>query len=93
MIIGHGIGHNKLFDVLFVYLDAIHPHASFFGEGLLDVNQAALSLLHEVVHHFGYLYLGVRVWLLMLLLLGRDLMNHGVSLLVAEFCFRVGGTS
>ena len=56
---GHSTSHDQLFDVLLVYLDAVHPHASFLGKGFLNVDQTSLPLLHEVVHHFGYLYLSM----------------------------------
>ena len=57
----HSAGHDQLFDVLLVYLYAIHPHTAFLGKGFLNMNQTSLSLLHEVVHHFGYLYLRMGV--------------------------------
>ena len=83
LVVGHSTRHDQLFDILFMYLDAIHPHAAFLGKGLLDVNQTTLSLLDEVVHHFGYLDLSMRIRLALLLLFLRgDLMDYRVSLLV-----------
>jgi hypothetical protein len=82
----HSAGHDQLFDVLLMYLYAIHPHTAFLGKGFLNMNQTSLPLLHEVVHHFGYLYLRMGIWLALLLLLLRgDLMYNGVSLLMAKF--------
>jgi len=93
LVAGHSTRHDQLFDVLLVYLDAIHPHASFLGKGFLNMNQTPLPLLHEVVHHFGYLYLsmGIRLALLLLFLRG-DLVDHGVSLLMAEFYSSIGAS-
>ena len=83
LVVGHSTRHDQLFDILFMYLDAIHPHAAFLGKGLLDVNQTTLSLLDEMVHHFGYLDLSMRIRLALLLLFLRgDLMDYRVSLLV-----------
>ena len=82
----HSAGHDQLFDVLLMYLNAIHPHGAFLGKGFLNMNQTPLPLLYEMVHHFGNLYLSMGILLALLLLLLRgDLVYHRVSLLMAKF--------